>query len=261
MIRDLKSIDQEEIINSIIASFNKSNGMVDYKCYLARQFIDKMQQRHTRILINTIDTKVKQQSKQNILVLNLNVVKTSCLLIELLDRIGSNFHMQSVRCYHTRSVIVGFTRQYLTGVSREEEMRYLLLEKDFEGRDSLDLITKYNIVEFLETQFAEDVVWEIWRGAYATHDSILSASTNHMLTWHFWHCRQDVEAIQPFCKVKEISEIEAHLMQFTVWRFSAKSRMFIEWVITVGFAIYIHILVARINDTIYIKYAEWTKYV
>lgn len=84
--------------------------MVDYKCYLARQFIDKMQQRHTRILINTIDTKVKQQSKQNILVLNLNVVKTSCLLIELLDRIGSNFHMQSVRCYHTRSVIVGFTR-------------------------------------------------------------------------------------------------------------------------------------------------------
>jgi hypothetical protein len=84
--------------------------MVDYKCYLARQFIDKMQQRHTRILINTIDTKVKQQSKQNILVLNLNVVKTSCLLIELLDRIGSNFHMQSVRCSHTRSVIVGFTR-------------------------------------------------------------------------------------------------------------------------------------------------------
>jgi hypothetical protein len=37
-------------------------------------------------------------------------------------------------------------------------------------------------------------------------------------------------------------------MQFTVWRFSAKSRMFIEWVITVAFAIYIHILVSRIND-------------
>ena len=46
---------------------------------------------------------------------------------------------------------MGYTRQYLRGVTKQEEMRYLLLEKDFEGRDSLDLITKNNIVEFLET--------------------------------------------------------------------------------------------------------------
>lgn len=50
-------------------------------------------------------------------------------------------------------------------------------------------------------------------------------------------------------------------MQFTVWRFSAKSRMFIEWVITVAFAIYIHILVSRINDQIYDVFGSWTKYV
>ena len=62
--------------------------MIDYKCYLARQFIDKMQQRPARTLIKSIDTKVKQQTKQNVLVLNLNVVRTSCLLIELLESIG-----------------------------------------------------------------------------------------------------------------------------------------------------------------------------
>ena len=50
-------------------------------------------------------------------------------------------------------------------------------------------------------------------------------------------------------------------MQFTVWRFSGKSRMFIEWIITVAFAVYIHILVSRINDLIYVRYAEWVKYV
>lgn len=36
-------------------------------------------------------------------------------------------------------------------VDREQEMRYLLLEKDFENRDSLDLITQYEISEFLES--------------------------------------------------------------------------------------------------------------
>lgn len=69
-----------------------------------------------------------------------------------------------------------------------------------------------------------------------------------MLTWQFWHCRQDIEAIQPWCKLKDMKEIDAHLMQFTVWRYSAKSRMFIDWLVTIGFAVYIHILVFRITD-------------
>ena len=43
-------------------------------------------------------------------------------------------------------------------VDREQEMRYLLLEKDFENRDSLDLITKFQISEFIQSQFAENVV-------------------------------------------------------------------------------------------------------
>lgn len=113
MIRNVNKNDLEEIINCIIISFSKSNGMVDFKCYLVRQFIDKMQQRHTRQLISTIDNKVKEQSKQNILVLNLNVAKTACLLIELLNLVSLNFHVQSVRCKHTIGVIMNFAREYL----------------------------------------------------------------------------------------------------------------------------------------------------
>jgi len=146
LIRNVNASDQEEIINCIIAGFNKSNGMIDYKCYLARQFITKMQQRHTRQLISTIDNKVKQQSKQNVLVLNLNVAKTACLLIELLQIVAQNFHMQSVRCSHTQEVIINYTKQFLSRVDHQEEMRYLLLDKDFESRDALDLITRYGIV-------------------------------------------------------------------------------------------------------------------
>lgn len=140
-------------------------------------------------------------------------------------------------------------------------MKHLLLDKDFEARDALDLITKYEIVELLETQLAEAVVWEIWRGAYATHDSIMSASTNHMLTWDYWHCRQDVEATHPFFKVKKSDEIEAHLMQFTVWRYSAKARVLIEWLVTIAFAVYVHILVASINGQIYDIWRQWMIYV
>lgn len=39
----------------------------------------------------------------------------------------------------------------MSRVEYEHEMKHLLLEKDFEYRDSLDLITKHKIAELLET--------------------------------------------------------------------------------------------------------------
>lgn len=99
----------------------------------------------------------------------------------------------------------------MTRVDSEYEMKYLLLDKDFEYRDSLDLITKHRVMEFLESQLAENVVKAIWRSAYATQDSILSASTNHMLTFKFWDCVRDLEFDQPFCRFKDVKKIEAHI--------------------------------------------------
>lgn len=71
-------------------------------------------------------------------------------------------------------------------VDTEQEMRFLLLEKDLEHRDSLDLITRFKIFPFLESKFSENVVKEIWRSPYSTNNSIFSASTNHMLTFEYW---------------------------------------------------------------------------
>ena len=39
--------------------------------------------------------------------------------------------------------------EYMIKVNGEEEMRYLLLDKDFEDRDALDIITTLNITSFL----------------------------------------------------------------------------------------------------------------
>ena len=55
-------------------------------------------------------------------------------------------------------------------VDTELEMRYLLLEKDFDYRDSLDLITIHKIFAFLESKFADNVVKEIWRSPYSTNN-------------------------------------------------------------------------------------------
>tara|TARA_B110000285_G_C15124115_1_gene619059 strand:+ start:1530 stop:2027 length:498 start_codon:yes stop_codon:yes gene_type:complete len=120
-------------------------------------------------------------------------------------------------------------------------MRYLLLEKDFEDRDALDLITGFHIFDFLRSPYAENVVKEIWRSPYATSDSIFSASTNFFLLFEYYDCIQDEEINQRLGRGKDVATIQNHSMQFTVWRHSGKSRMVVEFLTTVLIATLVHV--------------------
>ena len=175
--------------------------------------------------------------------LNFNVVKTACLLIELLAQIGSKFYQVRVRSQTLRHRIEEVTKQYMNKVETELEMRYLLLEKDFEYRDALDLITIHKIYPMLESKFADNVVKEIWRSPYSTNNSLFSASTNHHLTFGYWNFVSDEEQSNRFYHDKDIKSFEAHPLQFTVWRFSGKSRVIVEFVSTILLSIAIHVLV------------------
>ena len=42
----------------------------------------------------------------------------------------------------------------MSEVSSEDEMRFLLLEKDLDNRDALNLIYDYRLIELLENPFA-----------------------------------------------------------------------------------------------------------
>jgi hypothetical protein len=58
VFRTVTAHDEEIILTSIVSSFAKTNGMLEYKCYLARQFLERMLQRHARRLLEILDAKV-----------------------------------------------------------------------------------------------------------------------------------------------------------------------------------------------------------
>ena len=82
----------EKINNLIVGSFNKHNAMLEFKAYLMRQYIERMKISHTRQFLKYVRSKIKIMGKNNILVLNLNVVKCACLLIENLADVGLRFN-------------------------------------------------------------------------------------------------------------------------------------------------------------------------
>lgn len=172
---------------------NDGSGMIDEKTYLIRVFMEHFQLRHARILLDYIEKKTQIASKTNLFCTNFNVVKTGCQLIEVLELVSYQFEQLKVRCKNIRERIETTVSKYMNQVIGEQEMRYLLLEKDFEDRDALELITRLSIISFLRSQFAENVVKEIWRSPYAAGDSIFTASTNFYMLFEYYHCIIDEE--------------------------------------------------------------------
>jgi hypothetical protein len=56
--------------------------------------------------LSAIEKSVKNQSRANILILTLNVIKSSCLLVELLEMVRKNFGYLDRRITEIRQAIV-----------------------------------------------------------------------------------------------------------------------------------------------------------
>jgi hypothetical protein len=99
-------------------------------------------------------------------------------------------------------------------VDNEEEMAYLLLEKDMDFRDPLNIIYDFEIIELLENPYAQKIVNSIWESSYNVSSSIFAASSTHNLLFNFNHCRYDMEKKLRFTKPKKIDQFGTHGFQF-----------------------------------------------
>lgn len=183
----------EKIVNLLVNAFTETNGMLESKTFLLKRFVASMSYEQAIRFLEAIEKGVQNQSRGNLLILSLNVIKSSCLLIELLEKVRDNFSFLDRRISEIRSVIVKIAKDFMDKVDNEEEMQYLLLEKDIDYRDPLNVIYDFEVVELLENPYAQKVVNNIWESKFNVSSSIFSASTIHNLLFNYDHCRYDME--------------------------------------------------------------------
>ena len=80
------------------------------------------------------------------------------MLIEIIERVRGQFSYINRRVKEIRNQILKVACQFMTEVTSEEEMRFLLLETDLDNRDALNIIYDYKLVELLENPFAHNIV-------------------------------------------------------------------------------------------------------
>jgi len=113
-----------------------------------------------------------------------------------------------------KSKIVAIAAQYMSQVASEEEMRYLLLEKDLDNNDALNHIYNLDLVDLLSNPIAQNIVENIWTSPYNNSQSIAVASSIHNLLFNWNDCRSDKEAQTRFYFKKDLNTIGCHGFQF-----------------------------------------------
>ena len=102
----------------------------------------------------------------------------------------------------------------MNDIQSEEEMRFLLLEKDLDDRDGLNIIYDYDIVDLLRHPFAQNIVQQIWSSQYNNSHSVFTASSVHKLLFNYDHCRYDLENKLRFYRPRDLKNYECHGFQF-----------------------------------------------
>jgi hypothetical protein len=130
-----------------------------------------------------IEERVNDSSKGNLLIITLNVIKATCLLIDVIERVKGNFNFLERRVYEVRLRLVKIAQKFMLEVQSEEEMRFYLMEKDLDERDSLHMIYDCECLELLEHPFAQNIVEQIWSASQynISSHSLLAVSSVHNL--------------------------------------------------------------------------------
>jgi len=101
LIKDPRVI--EKIVSNLVNSFSKaSSGQIEAKCFLLKKFMKKMSYDQAIKFLAAVEERVNDSSKGNILIITLNVIKATCLLVDTIEKVKSQFNFLERRVYEVR---------------------------------------------------------------------------------------------------------------------------------------------------------------
>lgn len=108
-----------------------------------------------------------------------NPLLNMCLLYELLTNFITKFFSLSNTCKALMRSIMIMALEYIQSVDDENFLTTVLLEKDFEGRDSLRIIVELELLELVQTPKVEAVIKRIYYSDYDQEGTMMEVSSSY----------------------------------------------------------------------------------
>ena len=239
--------DEDSFLEVIILSFTKSNYCWLAKWFLLKSIVGIISYRKAESLLLGILSKVdKADPIDNPLYFTPNVLLMILNLYEICVLLENEFPFLNAIIAKILEHITLVASNFIENVKDEERLRSIVFEKDFENRDSLELISHYDITEIMDNKNMEKIALELWSSDYDVKGGIME-----------WSSAMTIVGYNSFNKPRDIvddymfynwsnrmpNKYAHHLLQFEVWKKSMKAKFITEGVflflITVVFQFYL----------------------
>lgn len=104
-----------------------------------------------------------------------------CLLYEFLSLLMKKFFSLSYSCRILMEHIKVLILNYIESVDDENFFTFIMLEKDFQGRDALQIAVELELLDLIQAPKVEAVIKRIWNSDYDTSGSLLEMSTPYQI--------------------------------------------------------------------------------
>lgn len=222
---------EQLFVNAVVTSFSKSNYAWLAKLHVLRQVVTSMSYIKCEQLLNIFDAKVSKASpKDNPLYYAANVLLVILNLYEACVLIEREYPLLSASVTAITSYVIKVGAVFVSEL-KEDRIRPIVHEHDFDRRDAFDIISAYNIADLLDNKNMEKVALELWESQYDIKGSLFECSSAFSIIKldMFAKARDYVDEYMFYnFKQRNMDKFAHHMFQFKVWAKSMKARFVIE---------------------------------
>ena len=128
-------------------------------------------------LLYTLRSLEKDDVTQNPMFYAPNVLLFTCNLVEVCRILVGKYGFLGAYTEKIEEIIIKTTASFIENIEDEFQLRELVFEKDYENRDSLDLLSKYNIVDIMNNRNMEKIALELWTSQYDVKGGLFTTSS------------------------------------------------------------------------------------
>lgn len=206
-------------------SYQNSSKFLKSKLHLSKSLLPIFNFNGVKEFLKIIMFRIFDHSLENNLFSHsANPLLSMCLLYEFLSLLTKKFFSLSYTCRQLMDQVKVMIIHYIESVDDETFLTSIMLEKDFTGRDSLQIAVELEVLDLIQAPKVEAVIMRILNSDYETSGSFFEMSTPYQILNHSSE-KNDVEISNRIYKKRDIEGKPQYDSNFYIFQQSMNSKI------------------------------------
>ena len=182
-------------IDTHVKSYQLSKHYLKSKLHMSKMLLSLFNFKSAKEFLDIIYQQINDPLIEgNLFSYSSNPLLNMCLLYELLINIIKRFFSLNNMCRTIMKTTMQMAINYIECVDDENFLTWVVLERDFSGRDSLRIAVELELLELIQHPKVEAIIKRIYNSDYDQSGELMEMSTSYQIVFGNKNINKDPEA-------------------------------------------------------------------